>query len=452
MIDQHPKHHRVVRHFIEKVHPQVELIEYDPKSAGMPASGFEWSDYDLLLIDNQLGEIDGVAWVQTAKNADQFPPFIILSSSQQTDTPAAMESVIRAIKMGAINYLFKKNIDLKKLHKDIKRVLSEAPERPDEAQSAVSPQMSTQQIIVRDVQAAVENTQHEIHLAMAMLEGHSEWPFTMEDILAGKANVGGYQVVSYLGNEMGGATFKVKREDMKEPQVMYFINRRRDKDGNLPDSLFDELEVMKSIDHPNLLPILNFQFLDDAILVVREHVEGETLDQRLHTRGVHAEQAMSLFRQILSGLVELHRHRISVEHYTPKSLRLDYDDNLVFANTGLLHRLHAINEVTSEMANRDAPMYASPEQVKSRTLDHRSDLYIAGLIGYEMLAGQPAFSVGSVKDILYAQASEPAPALPQKNHPMTPLLQAMLEKTPSRRIQTAQEVLNRLDNIMNSAA
>ncbi|MCW8962480.1 MAG: protein kinase, partial [Gammaproteobacteria bacterium] len=366
VIDVHAKHRRVMRHFIERVYPEVKLSEYDPQARGMPAADFRWSDYDLLLIDNELGEVDGVKWLKTASQVEHFPPFLIVSSTKVTDTPAAMESVITSIRIGALDYHFKKNIQLKKLSDDITKVLAAAPERLDEKVETGKSgrQMSTTQVIVKHAQEAVENTQHEIHLAMAMLDGHSEWPFTMEDILTGKASIGGYKVMSYLGNEMGGATFKVKRSAEEEPQVMYYINRLQDEDGGLPDSLFDELETMKTIDHPNLLPIQNYQFLDDAILVMRELVEGEVLSQKLKTKGVHGEQAIDLFRQIINGLAELHRNNITVGHYTPKSLRVDYDGNLVFASTGLLHRLHAINEVTSEIANRDAPMYATPEQIQ----------------------------------------------------------------------------------------
>jgi DNA-binding response OmpR family regulator len=65
MMDIHAKHQRVMRHFIERVHPTVQLSEYDPMTLGMPDSKFQWSDYDLLLIDNELGEVDGIEWLKS---------------------------------------------------------------------------------------------------------------------------------------------------------------------------------------------------------------------------------------------------------------------------------------------------------------------------------------------------------------------------------------------------
>ena len=455
LLDIHPKHQQVMRHYIERMYPRVKLDTHDPQSLGMPGKDFAWTDYDLLLMDNQLGEEDAMAWLQQASQQDGFPAFVILSSASAIDQPETMESVVGMIRLGAINFHFKKNMQLDKLNIDIGGVLEKAPERPEP--TPPPPELSTQEInqrqtTVKQAQDAVEDTQHEINLAMAMLNGHSLWPFSMEDILSGQAYVGDYKVLSYLGSETAGATFRVRHKGHKQPLIMYYVNTRRNEDGSIPQPLIDELEVMKSLDHPNVLAIQDYQLHDDAILVIRDMVLGDTLAHRLNQQGMHTQQAIGTFRQILSGLQELHQHQINVEHFTPRSLRIDHDDQLVFADTGLLHRLHAINEVTGENFSRDLPMYATPEQVQGRKLDHRSDLYIAGLIGYEMIAGKPVFSVGSVKDILYAHVAEPVPDLPDSDHWLNSLFQEMLEKTPSRRIQSAADALARLDGMMNSAA
>jgi len=236
MMDVHAKHQRVMRHFLERVHPTVQLSEYDPQALGMPSNEFQWADYDLLLIDNELGDIDGIEWLQSESKKEKFPPFIVVSSTKETDTPAAMESVIKSIRMGAVNYLFKKKIQFTQLNENITKVLEKAPKRPD-IKSKTAARMNTAERAIQDIQTAVEDTQHEIQLAMAMIEGHTEWPFTMEDILVGKATIADYKVISYMGSEMGGATFKVKRDGLDEPQVMYYIHRRKNKDGSMPDVL-----------------------------------------------------------------------------------------------------------------------------------------------------------------------------------------------------------------------
>ena len=450
LIDMHDQHQQVMQHFIEKVHPDVELVIHDPVSAGIPGADFAWADYDLLMFDNEMGEEDGIDWLQLARKYDHFPPFIVISSTKDTDTPAAMESVIRAIRMGAVNYLFKKKIQIKQLNENITRILSAAPPRPLVVEEGVPPPMNTSQLAVREVQEAIENTQHEIHLAMAMIDGHSEWPFTMEEILAGKAFINGYKVVSYLGNDMGGPTFKVKKGEDGEPQIMYFIRVQKEEDGSIPDALVKELEIMKTISHPNIQPITDYHQVDEAILVMRDLVDSVTLEQKLKTQGTYEQEAINLFCQIMDGLAELHRYKIHIGRFSPKSLRINTDGKLYFADTGLLNRLHAINELTGELTSQDAPMYASPEQIQGRTLDVRTDIYIAGLIGFEMIAGHPVYNKGSVKDILYAHVIDPVPDLPEPSSRLNPLFHEMLQKTPSKRIQSAEDVISSLDRLTKS--
>ena len=446
MIDVHAQHLQVMRRFLEKVHPGVRLTDYNPVSSGMPGADFDWSRYDLLLIDNVLDKYNALEWLQTATQQENFPPFIVVSATGESDSPEAMESVIRSVRLGAVNFLFKKKIQLNQLNENIIKVLEKAPPRPDidEESKDNKAVLTTGQLAMREVQDAIENTQHEIHLAMAMIDGRTDWPFTMEDILAGKASIKGYKVVSYLGNEMAGATFKVRRNGADEPQIMYFVRCRKDREGTLPSSLLHELNVMKQIDHPNILPISDYQMVNDDILVIRTMIDGETLAQKLQTKGVYEAQALDLFRQMITGLIELHRHKILLGHFTPKSLRICNDGRLVFADTGLINRLHAISQMTGEFSSQDAPMYATPERVQGRTVDMRTDIYIAGLIGFEMIAGIPVYHKGSIKDILYAHAAEPIPDLPNRNHPLNSLFQEMLQKTPSKRIQTAEAVLSRL--------
>ena len=447
LIDVHPQHQQVMRRFIEKVHPDVRITEHNPDQFGMPGSNFDWSQYDLLILDNELDKHDMLAWLQSTARVEYFPPFIVVSATIESDSPEAMESVIRCVRLGAVDFLFKNKIRVEQLNKKITQVLEKAPPRPSRQEQPVAAAKTTNtgQIALREMQDAIENTQHEIHLAMAMIDGRTDWPFTMEDILAGRAFIKEYKVVSYLGNEMAGATFKVRYKGDGDPQVMYFIRGQKDKDGTLPEALQHELEVMKHIDHPNILPVSDYQMINDDVLVIRAMIDGETLAYILKNKGVYEAQAIDLFRQIIAGLIELHRHKIHLGHCTPKGLRITSDGTLVFADTGLINRLHAINTMTGEFPSQDAPMYATPERIQGRTVDTRSDIYLAGLIGYEMIAGVPVYHKGSIKDILYAHVTEAIPDLPDHKHPLNSLFREMLQKTPSKRIQTAEAVLSRLN-------
>lgn len=447
IIDGQAEHRRVMQQFIERVHPNVHLYEHDPQEKGMPGPNFDWQNYDLLLLDNELGTVDGIQWLQQARQFKNFPPFIIISSTKNTQTPAAMEAVIRSIRMGAINYLFKKKIQLNQLNENILKVLEKAPDRPEPGTGSSKPPPSAEQKAIQNAQEAIEHTQHEIHLAMAILEGHAHWPFTMGDVLAGKASVMDYKVSSFLGNETIGSTFKVKHNDHDEPLIMYLINRQQEKSDGIPKTLLQELKYMKKITQRNVMPIRDYQVDGDIMIVIREMPKGETLWERMESQGFHKEHGIHLFRQLLSGLNALHMHDIVVKSYSPKSFRITAKDELIFIDTGLLNRLHTLSEVGSEITIQDMHKYVSPEQVQKRVLDRRTDIYIAGLIGYELIAGRSVYSEGSIKNIHQSHVNEDIPQLSGNNAPFNSLFNGMLQKTPSKRIQDVQSVISILDNL-----
>ena len=70
LLDIHPRHQQVMRHYIERMYPRVQLDTHDPQSMGMPGSDFVWTDYDLLLMDNELGEDDAMVWLQQASQQE----------------------------------------------------------------------------------------------------------------------------------------------------------------------------------------------------------------------------------------------------------------------------------------------------------------------------------------------------------------------------------------------
>lgn len=461
VIDVNQDHLLVMLKFIQRLHAGTQVVSHNPKQKGMPGDDFNWAEYDLLLIDDYLGQYDGLDWLRKNVKKADFPPFIVISSVKDSGTMSAVAAVVTAIKLGAINFLFKKNFRIQKLGDDISSVLSGLEKNRSKAivkkitarkktarkkTWATSRKGSRRYEAMNRMQASVEDTADEVHLAMALLNSHEQWPFTIQDILDRKASIGDYKVISYLGSDMGSSTFKVRHKQNETPLIMYFIEHACSKEGCVPEEHQHELKVMKSTVHPNLMRLLDFQVIRKTMILIREFVSGETLHQGLSEHGFQQKQVVGYFREILLALEELHSHGITVGHFTPKSFRFGSDGALIFSNTGLIPRLHAIDKVHKSVIT-DTPAYSSPEEVRNLRLDHRSDLYVAGLIFYEMLAGVPAYQKNSYRDTLYAHVSESMPDLPDPGHPMNRIIQGLTRRIPGKRIQTAAEAHAMVDKI-----
>ena len=106
IIDDSKEYMTLVRRMLAKVMPDIEVTEYDPEQQGRPSPDFDWSIYDALLIDYQLGENeDGISWIESYKNSPGFPPSILMTSTGDEYV------AVKAIKAGALDYINKSDIN-----------------------------------------------------------------------------------------------------------------------------------------------------------------------------------------------------------------------------------------------------------------------------------------------------------------------------------------------------
>ena len=206
--------------------------------------------------------------------------------------------------------------------------------------------------------------------------------------------------------------------------------------------------AIKRLRHPNILHLYNYEVVENRIIVGIEYLRGGTLEERLNKEQLTEHQAVDYFRQLLSGMAALHQMGLELHEVQPKLLMFRDPHTLVITHLGLINDLHGLSEITGEWTlPQISPVYTAPETVQTHATDKLSDIYLAGLIGFEMMTGKPPYWRGSTQDIMYAHAAEPIPTLPDPRHPMSNLLASMLTKMPEQRIQTADEALKRLNKI-----
>ncbi len=465
-IDRHAQHRQVLRHMIEKIFPDVHLEEYDPQIQGEPVM-VNWKDYELLIIDNLQGEDNGIDWFERYRSEAGFPTTVFMSSHKTPEDMKMSRDVIRAMKLGAEDFFFKRTIRSKQLVRLVSTVL--------ESHGYESPLKKTAEMYVKDVlknipdeeyesekkvsepvqdlsptdqlELATRHTQHEINLAMAMLHGAEEWPFDFKDILAGKATIGGYNIISYIDKGQHATTFKAVKEGESEKVLLKLLTFKAASAQDVSQASTQDLSDILTWNHPNIIRWLDYQVIDFRLIVTQEILHGETLADRLSRRGVTEEEAIKYFLQLMSALQKIHSAGFYVSDIRPDKLVFRDENTPVITDIGAFRRLHAMSNI-SEVPAVDEPAYCSPERAQGHTEDSRSDLYLMGVILYEMLAGKPPFNSGSVNDILYSHVSDDIPRLPDTKRPLNMVIQELLMKTPSRRIQTADEAIKRIKSIV----
>jgi eukaryotic-like serine/threonine-protein kinase len=214
-----------------------------------------------------------------------------------------------------------------------------------------------------------------------------------------------------------------------------------------------EARIVAKLRHPNIVAVYSAGEADGLLYFVMEYVPGESLrDTLARDRCCTTERAERILRDLADALAFAHARGVVHRDIKPENVLLDHDTGrAMLADFGVAQALAADGEqrLTGPGVVVGSPQYMSPEQAAGeRDLDGRSDIYGLGLVGYEMLTGEPAFAGTSVVALLSKQLTEPPPPLGPRAPDAPPALVATitraLAKDADDRWQDASEMARAL--------
>src|SRR5262245_40677922 len=227
-----------------------------------------------------------------------------------------------------------------------------------------------------------------------------------------------------------------------------------------------EAKAAGVLNHPNITIVYDVGQYDGAPYVVQELLEGETLRSALAGGKVSPRKAVDYALQIAHGLAAAHEKGIVHRDLKPENLFVTSDGRLKILDFGLAKLTH--QEEGSQVTNLPTATagtepgvvlgtlgYMSPEQVRGKPADARSDIFAFGAILYEMLSGRRAFHGDSAADTMSAILKEDPPDLSVTNQAISPGLDRVvrhcLEKNPEQRFQSARDLAFALDALSGTS-
>jgi TolB-like protein/Tfp pilus assembly protein PilF len=217
-----------------------------------------------------------------------------------------------------------------------------------------------------------------------------------------------------------------------------------------------EIRLAAHLQHPNIVPVLNAGDADGLPYYVMPFVAGDTLRARLARSGeLPMAEVIQILRDVVDALAYAHEEGIVHRDIKPANILLTRQHALVTdfgVAKALAEAAHDPGTRTSVGVVIGTAAYMAPEQgAADPGVDHRSDIYAVGALGYEMLTGHQLFPGRSIQATLAAHASEQVPDV-QLERPATPdalaaLIRRALEKRPADRPQSAQEMLTVLNSL-----
>jgi serine/threonine-protein kinase len=277
--------------------------------------------------------------------------------------------------------------------------------------------------------------------------------------LTGTLLDGKYRIGDKVGE--GGMSWVYQAEEIASGNTVAIklLPPRLAKDGAAVERLRREADIADRFEHPNVCPILAFGHTDDNVLyLVMPFLVGETLsDYELRTRVVPLRDGVRILAQVCRGLQ--HAHDLGVIHrdLKPENVMLVRDEGqrstvdgrpstvdsrplprAVVMDFGLAKRRRASAEVvklTQTGIVLGTPEFMSPEQIRGRPLDGRSDIYAVGVLAFELFTGQLPFVGKDAQETMMARLR----GLPRRLRELRPDLPARLETVVARALELAPE-------------
>ena len=226
--------------------------------------------------------------------------------------------------------------------------------------------------------------------------------------------IGHYGISRKLGEGGMGVVYAARDERLERTVAVKTLSSVG-RDDTARKRFWREARAAASVNHPNICHIYEIGEDEGELFIAMELLEGEALSERLQRGPLSVSDAVPIGLGVLAALSALHARGIVHRDLKPSNVFLTPHGvkllDFGLARPELEPSLKTATALTGAGILMGTPRYMAPEQVTGAVVDARSDLFAAGAILFEMLAGRPAFDGRNALDILHSTLHEQPPAL-----------------------------------------
>jgi serine/threonine protein kinase len=257
--------------------------------------------------------------------------------------------------------------------------------------------------------------------------------------------IGDYQILGILGRGGMGAVYRVRNTLTDREEAMKVVLPGAADQGEIADRFLREIRIQASLQHPHIAGIRTAFRSGESVLMIMELIEGVSLEAKLREGSLPLGAAFRITDDILSALSHAHSRGIVHRDIKPSNIIVTPRGAPKLTDFGIATAAGDARITRSGVAIGSLA-YMSPEQVMSKPLDERSDIYSLGVTIYEALTGRKPFQSSSEYALMDAHLKE-MPVSPGSIVPSVPLgvsvvVMKSLAKAAEDRYQSAAEFQN----------
>jgi serine/threonine protein kinase len=257
--------------------------------------------------------------------------------------------------------------------------------------------------------------------------------------------LGSYEIVERLGGGGMAVVYRAVQQPLGREVALKALSPELFQDEGFVKRFETEAKTLAKLDHPNILPIYDFEVTEGVAFLTMPLIRGGTLRDILNRGPLDTITAWRYLREIGDGLQHAHDAGIVHRDLKPTNVLVHSDGRAMLADFGLARGAGQPTHLTTIGLAIGTPGYMAPEQVMGHEVDRRCDIYAMGVLTFEMLTGRLPFIGSNRMEVAYATVNAPVPSAAKLNNALPDeldlLLAKVLAKDPAQRPQTVRDLL-----------
>jgi|GEM_PF-434998 len=251
-----------------------------------------------------------------------------------------------------------------------------------------------------------------------------------------------YRLTRFIGEGGMASVYEGTHEKLGTKVAIKILNPVLTANKQIRQRFENEAKMMASLNHPNIVKVMDYDEQPDKLAIVMELLDGTNLASHIKTiDALKPEQAIPIFTHVLDAFIYAHGKGIIHRDIKPSNIFLDSENHVKILDFGIAKLLESGDDFTSTGAQLGTPTYMSPEQVKAeKNIDQRTDIYSLGVTLFFLLNGKPPYnsSTQSNFEIFNKIVYEPIPDL-VKYPDLNQLIKIATDKDRNQRFNKVEE-------------
>ncbi len=242
-----------------------------------------------------------------------------------------------------------------------------------------------------------------------------------------------FRIIQTIASGGTAVLYKAIQVSLDRVVAVKRLHQHLTTDDNFTRRFILEAKAAASLDHENIVRVIDFGVVENCYQMVMEFVEGESLSDVLERwRPVDMEAALGIVHQICRGLEHAHSKGIVHRDIKPGNVMLTRAGAVKIADFGLAKLTQGSSSNTAADSILGTPLYMSPEQAFGESVDQRSDLFSLGTVLYELLTGRQPFASENYMGVIQNIINKEIPGVREINPTVSQAVEDIVAKALAR--------------------